>query len=250
MTGGIVAITELNPNTARKGGSMPVPLTLHDIPLVERPRERLREHGPSTLSSAEILALILGRGTKGLPVMYLSQQILGRFGSLKAVSEASLDELCIVPGLGLAKAAQLQACMEIGRRVSAEVTANGKTKVTQPSDVARLVRGKLEHRQREHYFLLSLDSRSQLIGIDRVSSGTLDAALVHPRETFETAIGRHAAKIIISHNHPSGDPTPSDDDLAVTKRLVMAGRVLGISLIDHVIVTEGGHFSLQEHGQI
>ena len=116
--------------------------------------------------------------------------------------------------------------------------------------MATLVRDKINYPQREHYVLLSLDARKKLISIDAVSVGTLDSALVHPRETFETAISRHASTIIISHNHPSNDPNPSDDDIAVTKRLVMAGRVLGISVIDHVVIGRDCYYSFQEHGQI
>jgi DNA repair protein RadC len=230
---------------------MEVHFTLHDLPETERPRERLASHGLSALSGQELLALVLGRGTKGQPVMVLAQSLLQRYGSLKGISQASLDDLRQVSGLGLAKAAQLQAGLEIGRRAAAELQSQSSApKIVNPGLVAELVRQKLEFRQREHYLLVSLDARSRLISLDKVSIGTLDAALVHPRETFETAIARHAAKVIICHNHPSGDPQPSDDDLAVTKRLVMAGKVLGITVIDHVIVASQSFYSFQEHGQI
>lgn len=230
---------------------MPAQFTLHDLPVAERPRERLLSHGASALSSQEVLALILGRGTKGQPVMALSQSLLQQFGSFKGISEASLQQLQQIHGLGLAKAAQLQACIEISRRLMVEdCNRPEKLKVVDPATVARLVRSKIKHAQREHYFLICLDSRSRLIGLDKVSEGTLDAALVHPRETFETAIARHAAKIIICHNHPSGDPSPSDDDRMVTKRLAMAGKVLGIAVVDHVVVGQDSYYSFQEHGQL
>lgn len=224
--------------------------TLHDLPVVERPRERLVAHGMQSLSSQEVLALILGRGTKGQPVMELSQALLKEFGSLQGISQASLESLQQIHGMGLAKAAQLQACIEVGRRIEDGQPSMAKMKITSAEIVAGLVRPQLRQRNREQYFLLSLDVRNQFIALDKVSEGILDAALVHPRETFEMAIARHAAKIIVCHNHPSGDPQPSDDDLAVTKRLVTAGKVLGITLIDHVIVCKDSFYSLQEHGQI
>jgi DNA repair protein RadC len=238
--------------TIRKGFDMQQTFTLRDVPAIERPRERLLEHGMSALSSQEVLALILGRGTKGLPVMMLAQSLMHRFGSPQGIRQASLEDLCQVPGMGLAKAAQLQACMEIARRSAANVVGeSGKSvKITDPAVVADIVRRKLRWQQREHYVILCLDARKKLICADAVSIGTLDSALVHPRETFETAINHHAASVVVSHNHPSNDPMPSDDDLAVTKRLVMAGRILGISVLDHVIVARDSFYSLQEHGQI
>lgn len=224
--------------------------TLHDLPVAERPRERLQAQGIASLSSLEVLALILGRGIKGSPVMDLAQTLLKEFGSFKGISEASLEALQTVNGMGLAKAAQLQASIEVGRRITLDQTEGKAIKITSADQVAKLVRQQLRHLKREHYFLVCLDTRNKLIAVDKVSEGVLDAALVHPRETFETAIARHAAKIIICHNHPSGEAQPSDDDLAVTKRMVTAGKVLGIAVVDHVIVCRNSYYSLQEHGQV
>lgn len=185
--------------------------------------------------------------------MQLAQELLKRYGSIRGISEASLDDLQQVHGMGLAKAAQVQACIEVGRRLAAELVANNQRTTVlldSPGVVAELVRQKMGRFKREHYFLISLDARNRFIGIDKVSEGVLDASLVHPRETFEMAIRRHAAKIVVAHNHPSGDPTPSDDDVIVTKRLNTAGKVLGIALVDHVVVADGSFYSFKEHGQI
>lgn len=223
--------------------------TLREVPAVERPRERMVEHGIASLSTTEILALILGRGTAGQPVMQISHQLLSGFGSLKGIAEASLQDLQQIKGVGLAKAAQLQACAEIARRMQ-QAEVQDKTKLVNPETVWQLARSKVSHYHKEHYILLTLDVRQRLLGVDILSIGNLDAALVHPRETFEMAIRRHAAKVIVCHNHPSGDPTPSEDDVMVTKRLITAGKILGIAVIDHVIITHEQYYSLQEHGQI
>lgn len=224
--------------------------TIHDLPVSERPRERLEKFGPEALSAQELLALILGRGVKDEPVMMAAQKILSRFGSLEALQEASLEDLKEIKGLGIAKAAQIKSCLEIARRINNSDTTNYsqyRTKrIISAKDVYKLVKSKLSDYNKEHFFVISLDSRNNVLGIDEVSVGTLNANLVHPRETFEAAIRRHAAQIIIAHNHPSGDPEPSKEDLEITNKLVESGKALDIDIIDHIIIGQNKYASLKE----
>ena len=226
--------------------------TVSDLPPSERPRERLVRFGPHALSVQELLALVVGRGVSGKPVMMLTQELLAAFGSLKALAEASSEDVQKVKGIGPAKAAQLAACFELARRLRSEEEEASRVtgkQVTSPADAAVLVRTSMKKDyKKEHFFVLSFDTRNHLIRMDAISTGILNANLVHPRETFEAAIRRHAAKIMIAHNHPSGDPEPSEDDLDITRRLADAGRLLGIELLDHLIVTETRFLSLREKG--
>jgi DNA repair protein RadC len=224
--------------------------TLRDLPAQERPRERLVKFGEEALSSAELLALLIGRGTAGESVMALAQKLLSRFGSLKGISEASLEDLLNIKGLGLAKASQIKAAAEIARRISFEDLEKKTKLISSPKNVFNLVKEKLKDYQKEQFFVLSLDSRNAVVGLDRISVGTLNTNLVHPRETFAAAIARHAAQIIIIHNHPSGELIPSEDDLEITKQLINSGKILGIEVIDHIIVTKSGFFSFKEKGII
>lgn len=223
--------------------------TLHDLPQEERPRERLQKYGAEVLSLSELLALILGSGIQGEPVTLTAQKLLSKFGSLKAMSEASLEDLISIKGLGLAKATQIKACFEIARRSgSGEVVKNSRRKPLTPKVIFELLRSKITRFAKEHFVVISLDSRNTVLGIDTVSVGTLNASLVHPRETFEVAIARHAAQVIIAHNHPSGDIEPSQGDIDTTKRLKEAGELLGIEVIDHLIISKNSYFSFREKG--
>lgn len=228
--------------------------TIHDLPLEERPRERLVKFGEHSLSIQELLQLILGRGIAGESVAVTAQKLLTHFGSLQKLSEASIEELSQIRGIGLAKACQIRACFEIARRTyNNDQTSNDKQKtkrVLSAEDVYKLVKSKLKNYTKEHFFVLSFDTRSKLLGIDEISVGTLNANLVHPRETFEAAIHRHSAQVIIVHNHPSGDPDPSEDDLTITKRLIESGKILDIEVLDHLIVTQNGFLSFKERGLI
>ncbi len=217
--------------------------TIHDLPLEERPRERLVKFGEHSLSIQELLQLILGRGIPGESVAVTAQKLLTHFGSLQKLSEASIEELSQIRGIGLAKACQIRACFEIARRTYNNdqiPKSKRRTKLAlSAADVYKLVKSKLKNYTKEHFFVLSFDTRSKLLGIDEISVGTLNANLVHPRETFEAAIHRRAAKIILAHNHPSGNTEPSKDDLEVTKKLVEAGRIMDIEVLDHLIIGDG-----------
>lgn len=221
--------------------------TLNDLPSSEKPRERLQEYGANALSIQELLALVLGRGVKGEPIMVISQRLLSKFGSLEGIANASFEDLCQIKGLGVAKASQLIACFEMSIRISNPLKTNN-TIIAFPEDIALLLIKKLGHYTKEHFVMVSLNTRSKILGIDTISIGTLNASIVHPRETFEPAIRRHAAKIVISHNHPSGNPDPSDADQTSTDQLIAAGKILGIELIDHVIVTKKSYLSFKEQG--
>ena len=178
-----------------------------------------------------------------------AQKLLSYFGSLEGIMNASLEDLQSIKGLGLAKASQLKACFEVARRIYAKSEVDDEVKpkeVTSAQEVYKFIKSKISNYAKEHFVVLSFDTRNKLLGMDTVSVGTLNANLVHPRETFDAAISRHAAQIIVAHNHPSGDPEPSEDDLEITKRLVESGKILGIEVIDHIIVTKNEFFSFKE----
>jgi len=222
--------------------------TIHDLPISERPRERLQKFGSESLSAQEILALILGRGISGESVMVTAQRLLSRFGSLKAISGASLEELSQVKGIGIAKASQIKAAFELASRLEEYSEVSEKPIVKTPENVVDLVKGGLKGKKREHFLVISLDTRSRLIKVSEISVGSLDASIVHPREVFKEAISASAASVVFVHNHPSGDPTASKDDIKLTKRLVEAGELLGIEVLDHLIIGDKSHLSLKREG--
>ena len=219
--------------------------TVHDLPRSERPRERLLKLGSESLSAQEILALILGRGTKGESVMVTSQKLLSRFGSLKGVANASVEELREIRGIGLAKAAQIKAALELSKRLEADVSEKSRPILKSPEDVAALVRSQLKGKKREHFLVACLDTRNRLINCRPVSVGSLDTSIVHPREAFKEAVSCSAAAVIFVHNHPSGDPEPSREDIELTRRLAKAGEIIGIDVLDHIIVCDESYLSLK-----
>ncbi len=196
------------------------------------------------------MSLIFGRGIKGESVVSISQKLISIFGSLDQLSEASIEELKKIKGLGLAKACQLKACFEISRRLENEKNLNKNKIVNSPKDIFSLLKEKIINFHKEYFMVVSLDNRNKLINVDTVSVGTLNSSLIHPRETFEVAIKNHAEAIIICHNHPSGELKPSEDDLVITQNLVKAGKLLGINVSDHLIITKDGYFSFKGRGII
>ena len=222
--------------------------TIHDLPISERPRERLQKFGVEALSAQEILALILGRGIAGESVMVTAQRLLSQFGSLKGIASASVEELSQVKGIGIAKASQIKAAFELANRLEGYSDAGSKPVVKTPDDVVGLVRGRLKGKKKEYFLALLLDTRNQLIKVAEISVGSLDGSLVHPREVFKEAISATAASVVFAHNHPSGDPTASEDDIRLTKRLAEAGEIVGIDVLDHIIISDKNFLSLKREG--
>lgn len=216
---------------------------IKNIPKVDRPREKLIKYGPEKLNDSELLAILLRTGTKNLNVLELSKKIMKKFGK-KRLAKASFNELKNNLGMGPAKALEIIACFELGRRF-----LNGKKTelILSPKDTWESMKD-IRDNKREHFVVFYLDTRNQKIKREIISVGILNANLVHPREVFEPAIRHSAAQIIISHNHPSDDVAPSEEDLEVTKRLASAGKILGIEITDHVIVSKNSFLSLKCEG--
>jgi DNA repair protein RadC len=222
--------------------------TVRDLPLSERPRERLVKLGTEALSVPELLALILGRGSKGESVVLTAQKLLSTFGNLKNMASASIEELTSVKGIGLAKATQLKAAFELGKRLEEHSTEGEKPTIGSPDDAVKAVKNRLKAKKKEHFLVLSLDTRNHLIDIHTISIGSLDSSIVHPREVFKEAISSSAASVIFVHNHPSGDPSPSEDDIKLTKRLAEVGQLVGIEVLDHIIIGDKNYFSMKSRG--
>lgn len=224
-----------------------VPLTVRSLPQEERPRERLMKEGADALSVAELLAIVLGSGYRGKPVHHLAQELLASFGSLEALMDASIEELCQTKGLGIAKAIQLKAASALGLR-SARGQSGRPPRLGTPEEAYRWIGQQLEGLSQEVLVVLLLNGKQELIRHERVGQGTLSRVLVHPREVFLPAIRHKAAGLILAHNHPSGDPTPSQEDLQITRQLQEAGAILDIPLHDHLIIGRGSYVSLRERG--
>jgi len=217
--------------------------TIKDLPKVERPREKLMRYGPEKLSNSELLAILLRSGKKGENVVELAGKILRKFSADK-LPYLTFDELKDYPGLGPAKACEIVACFELGKRL----LKGKKAKIyLKPKKVWKELKD-IRDNKKEHFVIFYLDPRNQEIKREIISIGSLDASLVHPREVFEPAVRNLAAQIILAHNHPSGDPEPSEDDLTITKRLVEAGKIMGVEVIDHIIVVKNGFLSFKEKG--
>ena len=222
--------------------------TIHDLPISERPRERLQKFGVEALSAQEILALILGRGIAGESVMVTAQRLLSQFGSLKGIAGASLEELAQVRGIGVAKGSQIKAAFELSNRLGSYSESANMPPVKTPDDVAGLVQGRLKGKKKEYFLALLLDTRSRLIRLAEISVGSLDGSIVHPREVFKEAVSASAASVIFVHNHPSGDTEASEDDIRLTKRLAEAGEIMGIDVLDHIIIGGKKYLSLKREG--
>lgn len=223
-----------------------------DQPGALRPRERLANHGAEALSEAELVALLLGTGDGARDARALASELLARYAAesdptgLRGLAEASALELADMRGLGPAKIGRLLAGLELGRRL-AERTAGGRPKpIKDPADAWRLLAPRLAGLDRERFVVLLLTRKHAPIAIEVVAIGSLDAVMVHPREVFKPAIRKSAAAILLAHNHPSGDPTPSAEDKVLTARLLDAGEVLGVPVVDHLVLGDGGFVSLRE----
>ncbi|MBF0328570.1 MAG: DNA repair protein RadC [Nitrospirae bacterium] len=218
-----------------------------DWPESERPRERLLNNGPEALSDAQLLAIILRTGSGKTNVMELSLSLLEEFRSLKNIDDASAAELSKINGLGTAKIAQLKAAFEIGKRMMADPKDN-RPVLSSSSAVYSFLSPALRHIKKEKFLCLMLDAKNRLLREHLVSEGTLTNSVIHPREAFKEAIKESAASVIFVHNHPSGDPTPSKEDISITERLKSTGNIVGITVLDHLIIGDGRYVSLNEQG--
>lgn len=222
-------------------------LMIRDVLKEERPRERMLQEGPSALSNQELLAIILRTGSIDASVLTLSHRLLQRFEGLKGLKNASIEELLELKGIGTAKAVQIMAALELGKRLNT-VRMDDRYAIRSPQDGVNLIADDLRHLVQEHFVCLYLNTKNQVIHRQTLFIGSLNASIVHPREVFREALKRSAASIICFHNHPSGDPTPSQQDIDVTKRLVDCGMLLGIDVLDHIIIGERDFVSLKEKG--
>ncbi len=218
-------------------------MKIKELPDSSKPRERFISKGANALSDAELLALILRTGTKGENVIEMSNRLLSDY-SLNGLFDCSLNELNKIRGVGKNKAIELLALREISKRYNQ--AKNPITKITDSKDVFNYFHERLRDEKQENFIVLILDTKNKVIKDELVTKGVLDAAIVHPREIFKPAIRNSASKIILIHNHPSGDPTPSSEDLEITEKIVRLGEELDIKVLDHVIIGRGEHWSWQE----
>jgi DNA repair protein RadC len=223
--------------------------SIKEWPEDERPRERLLKHGPSTMSDAQLLAIILRTGGGGRSALDIGMDLLNTFSSFRELEQTSLSEFSAIKGIGKAKAAQIKAALEIGKRLYHEPSAKGPA-FASSHDVYNHFYPRMLGLRKEAFHCILLDVKNRLIRDLKISEGTLTASLIHPRESFRDAIKESAASVIFIHNHPSGDPTPSREDIAITEKLEKAGETLGIKMLDHIIVADGGYTSMLEKGYI
>ncbi|GAJ99220.1 DNA repair protein RadC [Geomicrobium sp. JCM 19055] len=220
-------------------------LPIMNMPNDERPRERLLLEGADKLSNVELLAILLRTGSRQESVIELSQRILTAFGGLLPLKEATLEELQAIKGIGRVKAIEIRAVLELGKRIH---TTSDKSRViiSSPNDAVDLVMEDLRFLKQEHFVAIYLNTKNQVIHKQTLFIGSLNSSIVHPREVFKEAIRRSAASVIALHNHPSGDPEPSEEDKAVTRRLFECGQLLGIELLDHIVIGDHKYVSLRE----
>lgn len=214
-----------------------------------RPRERLLKEGAGALSDIELLAIMLRTGTMDMTALDLATLLLSKYRNLLGLMQVSVEELNSLKGIGLAKAAQIKAALELGRRVAVAAAGDGDS-IRSPEDAAALVMEDMRHLDKEHFMALLLNVKNRVLAREIISIGTLNTSSVHPRELFKPAVRRSAASVILVHNHPSGDPSPSNEDLEVTRRLVEAGKILGIQVLDHLIIGDKEFVSLKAMGHI
>jgi DNA repair protein RadC len=223
--------------------------TIKDLPEHERPRERLEAHGAAAVSNAELLAVILRVGIHGQSAVELANVLLVQFGSLEKLATADFATIAAVKGIGKAKACQIAAAFELGRR-SATHRDGRRPVINAPNDLVPLLKPQLDALDQETFNVALLNTKNELLRIVPVSQGTLSGSLVHPRETFRAAIVEGCYSVILVHNHPSGDPEPSQEDISVTRNLADAGRIIGIRVLDHIIIAKNGFRSLKDLGVI
>lgn len=226
---------------------MKTSIKIKDFPTDERPRERLLKYGEDKLSNNELIALLIGSGNKHDSAIDLANRVLMNFEGLKLLRDATIEELMAIKGIGEAKGITLLAALELGKRIHT-YRSNDRVSIKSPADGAKYVMDEMKHLQQEHLVTLFLNTKNQVIHQQTIFIGSLNSSIVHPREIYKEAIKRSAAAIICVHNHPSGDPTPSKEDIQVTRRLVETGKIVGIELLDHLIIGHNSYVSLKEKG--
>lgn len=222
---------------------------IKDVPEEDRPRERLLSLGAKHLSNQELLAILLGSGTREESVMTLANRVLMHFEGLNLLTDATIEELVAIKGIGNAKGVLLLSAIELGKRMN-QYRPNEKYTIRSPDDGANYVMEEMRTLKQEHFVVLFLNTKNQVIHRQTIFIGSLNASIVHPREVFREAVKRSAASIIVAHNHPSGDPAPSQEDIHVTKRLTECGKMIGIELLDHLIIGDRKFVSLKEKGYV
>lgn len=228
-------------------------LKIKDLPMNERPYEKLEKYGAEALSDAELLAIIIKTGTKNETSVSLAQRILAKDEEGKGIAalhDFSLEQLRTINGIGKVKAIQIKAVMELSKRIASTFRKNGKITIRSSSDVSRLLMEDMRHLKKEVFKVLLLNTKNHLMKQMNISVGSLNASIVHPREVFSEAVKTGCSSIIFVHNHPSGDPEPSLEDIDTTRKLVGAGEILGIKVLDHIIIGNGIYVSLREKGII
>jgi DNA repair protein RadC len=222
-------------------------LRINEMPDNERPRERLRDYGPEALSDAELLAILLRVGVSGLNVIQLAQWLLTEYGGLRGLQRAGFQDIANRHGMGAAKVAQLKAALEIGRRL-AILSFDERMLIKSPSDVAKLMQIEMVNLDQEHLRAIYVDTKNRVLKIHTVYVGTLHSSVVRISEVFKEGIKINSASVIVVHNHPSGDPTPSTEDVLVTRQIVEAGKLLEVEVLDHLVIGHGRYVSLRERG--
>ncbi|MFW5842263.1 MAG: RadC family protein [Bacillota bacterium] len=220
---------------------------IKEIPNQERPRERMIKHGREALATHELIAIILRTGTKDTSVLDLSKTLYYRYNSIRELNKATVESLTQLKGMGKAKAVQLLAALELGKRLTEEKFAE-QLSLTSPTNVYDYLKSDMDTHDQEMFYALYLNTKGKLIKKHLLFIGSLNSALVHPREVFKHAVSVSAAGIIIAHNHPSGDPTPSKNDIAITEVMVENGKLMDIEIIDHIIIGKEKYYSFKEHG--
>lgn len=223
---------------------MKTEIRMKDLPATERPRERLLKYGAESLSDAELLAVVLGTGTKGMNIVTVSRHVFQKM-SLKKLSRSPAAELMKIPGIGQSKACQIISVFELSRRLEI-YSEEPKRKIKDPEDIYKYIYPKIREEKQEKFIILCLDTKNQIISDITVFVGGLDFSIVQPREIFKSALLESAASIILIHNHPSGDPTPSREDIIITNRVIESGKLLGVHVWDHLIIGDGCYISLKE----
>ncbi|GAB4456602.1 MAG: DNA repair protein RadC [Anaerolineae bacterium] len=222
-------------------------LTIKEMPSSERPRERLIRLGPDALATAELLAIVLRTGVDGENVLHMAEGLLARFGGLSGLARASLPELTATRGLGAAKAAQIMAAFALGRRLAASAPEE-RPQVRSPDDAASLVMGEMGLLKQEQLRVILLDTQNRVVALPTVYTGSVNTLVVRAGEVFREAVIRNCAALILAHNHPSGDPTPSHEDTTLTTHLVRAGALLDIEVLDHLVIGHQRYVSMRKQG--